>query len=285
MERAGTTNVAPANFEQHRAWDGDEGRYWAEHADQFDRSVAPYHRRLMEVAAIAPGDRVLDIGCGTGQTTRDAARRAPTGRATGIDLSGPLLAVARDRAVTESVANVEFVQGDAQVHPFETAGYDVALSRTGTMFFADPSAAFANLARALRRGGRLALAFWQQPSENEWFTSITTALAAGRALPQPPPDAPSPFSLADPSRVRRLLTGAGFTPPEFEDLHAPMHFGETAEAAYALVAGLMAWMVADLDEPARRRALEDLHRTMRDHATPDGVLLGSAMWVVTATRA
>jgi SAM-dependent methyltransferase len=284
MDDIGTTHVAPTNLEQLRAWDGDEGQYWARHADQFDRAVAAYHERLLEAARIGPEERVLDVGCGTGQTTRDAARLATGGLALGIDLSAPMLAVARDRAAAEGVANVEHVQGDAQVHPFPEGGYDVAISRTGTMFFGDPAAGFANIARALRSGGRLAMAVWQPPTENEWFLAITSTLAAGRALPPPPPDAPSPFSLADPPRVRALLTGAGFTQPALEDLHAPMHFGDTAERAYDLVSGLMAWMVADLDEDTRRRTLEALHALLREHATADGVLFGSAMWLVTATR-
>lgn len=285
MDGIRTATVAPANTDQQQAWDGEEGAYWATHAEQFDKGVAAYHRRLMDAAAIGSSDRVLDIGCGTGQTTRDAARRADHGHALGIDLSGPMLAVARDLAARDGLPNVTFERGDAQVHPFEQAGYDVAVSRTGAMFFGDPVAAFANIARALSPGGRLALAAWQPVSENEWFVSLTTALAAGRELPAPPPEAPSPFALSDPARVRALLTAAGFTEPSFESVHAPMHFGDTADVAHDFVAGLLGWMVRDLDDGVRRTALADLHEAMRTHATPEGVLFGSAMWIVTATVA
>jgi ubiquinone/menaquinone biosynthesis C-methylase UbiE len=145
-----------ANAEQRRAWDGDEGAYWAAHADRFDRAVAPYHERLMSTAAIAPGERVLDIGCGTGQTTRDAARAAaPGGVALGVDLSSQMLDVARARASDERVRNAAFEQADAQVHPFDAASFDVAISRTGAMFFGDPVAAFTNIHRSLRAGGRM----------------------------------------------------------------------------------------------------------------------------------
>src|SRR5688572_15774730 len=203
------------NAEQLKAWDGGEGDYWAANADLYDAAVTPYHRPLLDLAAIAQGDAVLDIGCGTGQTTRDAARMAASGTALGIDLSSSMLDVARSRADQEGVHNASFIQGDAQIHPFEPASFDVALSRTGSMFFGDRAAAHANIARSLRAGGRLALAVWQPMSENEWFTSFVCALAAGRDLPVPPPDAPSPFAMSDPDRVGPLLESAGFEDVEF----------------------------------------------------------------------
>ena len=173
--------VDATNAEQLKAWDGGEGDYWAAHADAYDASVVRYHRPLLDAAAIDPSDRVLDIGCGTGQTTRDAARLAVAGSALGIDLSSSMLDVARTRAEQEGIHHATFVQGDAQVHPFEPESFDVALSRTGSMFFGDAAAAHANIARAIRHGGRLALAVWQPISENEWFASFVGALAAGRA--------------------------------------------------------------------------------------------------------
>src|SRR5438477_2817253 len=126
--------VASANVEQLRAWDGDEGAYWADHPDYFDRSVAVYHERLLTTAAIGERDRVLDVGCGTGQTTRDAARAASAGSALGVDLSSRMLDDARRRATEEGVANVTFAQADAQIHAFDPGAYDVAISRTAAMF-------------------------------------------------------------------------------------------------------------------------------------------------------
>ena len=144
MAAPGTTPVHDTNTAQLKAWDGDEGAYWAAHADRFDRSVAPYHERLLAAAAIGASERVLDIGCGTGQTTRDAARAADAGDALGVDLSSGMLAVARQRAQAAGLANATFEQSDAQLHPFEREAYDLAVSRTGAMFFGDPTAAFAN---------------------------------------------------------------------------------------------------------------------------------------------
>jgi SAM-dependent methyltransferase len=284
MTDQGTTTAAPAssNVEQARAWDGDEGRYWAAHADRFDESLRAYHPLLMAAAAPGAGDTVVDVGCGAGQTTIDLARLAPGGSVVGVDLSGPMLEVARSRAAAAGVANARFVQGDAQVHPLPEC--DLVVSRTGAMFFGDPDAAFAHLGAALRPGGRIVLLVWQGVEHNDWVQRILGALAAGRDLPTPPPDAPGPFALSRPDRVTRLLEDAGFGSPDLRDLREPMYFGETAEEATAFMLGLNAWMLADLDAASRDSALAALERTMREHAGPDGVTFGSAMWLVTATR-
>ena len=142
--------VDPSNAEQARAWDGEEGAYWAAHAGHFDRSIAAYHLPFLDAAAIGTGEHVLDVGCGTGQTTCDAARRAPGGGALGVDLSAEMIAFARRLATAEGLGNARFEQADAQIHPFDAGSFDVAISRTGAMFFGGPDAAFANIARALR---------------------------------------------------------------------------------------------------------------------------------------
>jgi SAM-dependent methyltransferase len=274
------------NAEQWRAWDGDEGAYWAAHADRFDPAVAPHHDRLMAAAAISAGERVLDIGCGTGQTTRDAARAAsPGGTALGVDLSSGMLDVARARAADDGLDNVAFAQVDAQVHPFDPASFDVAISRTGAMFFGEPVVAFTNIARALRPGGRMALVAWQSFADNEWIREITGALTGGRPLSPPPPDAPGPFSLADPARVHALLDAAGFVDVDLTGVSAPEWFGVDADDAHAFVLGLAGWMLRDPDDDTRGRAVDALRSTMRAHEGPEGVTFGSAAWVITAKRA
>lgn len=274
--------VAATNTAQLTAWDGGEGRYWAAHADQYDAAVAGYHDSLLDFAAIGRDDRVLDVGCGTGQTTRDAARLAVAGSAVGVDLSSAMLDVARDRADHQGIGNVFFLHADAQVHPFKPAAFDVAISRTGTMFFGDPAAAHANIARALRPGGRVAFAVWQAMSENEWFTAFTGALAAGRDLPSPPADAPHPFSMSDPDRVSGLLEAAGFEDIVVREARRPMSFGTTARGAYDFVLGQLGWLVADLDDTRREAALRELMQTMEEHDSGDGVRFGSAMWLIAA---
>lgn len=278
--------VDPANEDTFRSWDGPGGEYWAANAVTFDDSMAPYLPPLFQAAALHPGERVLDIGCGNGVTTLEAARRSVPGRAMGLDLSGPMLDVARHRATEQQIANVEFIQGDAQIYPFEPGGFDVALSRFGVMFFADPAAAFGNIGRGIRTGGRLAMLVWQGTPVNEWMTGVAAALAAGRTLPGPPPGAPGPSSLADPDRVRRLLGDAGFSQVNLTSVVEPMRFGPDVSSAYDFVFGLsfVAALLKDLDEPRRGAALAELRAVVEAHLTADGVQFGATAWLISAAR-
>ncbi|SHK87597.1 Ubiquinone/menaquinone biosynthesis C-methylase UbiE [Pseudonocardia thermophila] len=276
--------VAPANEGQLAAWDGPEGAYWAAHADRYDKAVAAYHGPLLDAAAIGAAEHVLDIGCGTGQTTRDAARTATGGAALGVDLSSRMLEVARARAAADGQVNAAFEQADAQVHPFVPGSFDVAVSRTGAMFFADPVAAFTNVAGALRPGGRLALLTWQPLEANEWLPAFAGALAAGRELPVPPPGAPGPFALAEPDRVRSVLTAAGFAQITLDPLVAEMWFGEDGDDAARFVLGQLAWMLDGVDDETRARAEAALRSTTAAHETADGVRFGSAAWLIRAVR-
>ncbi len=199
--------VDPSNVEQLRAWDGDQGAYWTKCAGRFDEGVASYHGQFLAAAAIDTTANVLDIGCGSGQTTRDAARCATAGSALGVDLSSRMIELARELTEREHVANATFQQADAQVHPFPDQYFDVTISRYGAMFFGDASAAFTNIGRAMRRGGRLILMCWQPLQRNEWISAFRAALAVGRELPMPPPRTLGPFSLSDPDqRTSHRLT-------------------------------------------------------------------------------
>jgi len=284
MAQATALHVDPANAEQARAWDGDEGAYWAKNAERFDRALAAYREPFLAAAGIGRADRVLDIGCGTGQTTRDAARAAADGFALGVDLSGQMIGLARRLAAGQGIGNARFEHADAQIHPFPAASFDVAISRTGTMFFGDPAAAFANIARAIRPGGRLALLVWQGPRANEWIRELAGALAAGRDLPVPPAGVPGPFAQADPEAVRAVLAAAGHTRIELDEARLPMWFGSDAEDACAFALGLMGWMLDGLDDAGRGRALRDLRATVNAHDTGHGVFYQSAAWIITAAR-
>lgn len=277
--------IATGNADQAAAWDGAEGDYWAAHADAFDASIGRYQPVFDRAADIAATDHVLDIGCGTGETTRHAARQAPAGGALGVDLSAAMLAVARHRAEQEGVGNARFVQADAQLYPFEPDRFDLAISRTGATFFDDPVAAFRNVRHALRRGGRLLLLTWQDVARNPWLTTVATALAAGRPARIPPPHAPSPFAFADPDRIRSVLVAAGYDAISCEDHRQFMSWGADADGAFRLAAGLASWMLDGLDARERQAALGALRAAMRAHETPEGVLFDSAMWLVTARRA
>ena len=194
-----------------------------------------------------------------------------------------MLDVARRRAAGEGLTNVTFTQGDAQVQPFGAAAFDLALSRTTAMFFGDPAAAFANLARALGRSGRLVLLVWQGLDQQEWMLEIRTALAAGRDLPVPPAGAPGPFALADPDRIRWLLSGAGYATVTVDGLHRPMDFGPEP-GAFEWIAGQTQWMLDGLSPRRRDEAMDRLRASVAAHRGQDGVRFGSAAWLVTATR-
>ena len=277
---------ATVNVEQAKAWDGDEGEHWATHHHRYDDGVRLFHARLLDAAGIGSGDRVLDVGCGCGQSTRDAARRAPSGSALGVDLSAAMLAQARRAAERDGVTNATFLQADAQVHSFDPGAFDVAMSRFGAMFFGDAVAAFANIARAMVPGGRLVMLSWRGLDQNEWLREIRGALAAGRTLPVPPPDAPSPFGLADPDRVRHVLAAGGFDDVELEAVDAPIYFGGTVDEAVTFLSGtgVAQGLLGDLDDAARSSALADLQRRVEAHAGDDGVGFGASSWLITARR-
>jgi SAM-dependent methyltransferase len=277
--------VEIANADMAAAWDGDEGDDWSRDWERYDRSLAIFHRALMDAAAIGRNQRVLDVGCGNGQTTCDAARAASAGSALGVDLSSQMLARARDRAAAAGIANARFEQADAQVHRFEPGGVDLALSRFGVMFFGDPVAAFTNIAGALAPGGRLVFATWQPPERQEWLAALRGALALGRDLPLPPTDRPGPFSLSDPDRTRRLLEDAGFRDVEVEGVDGEFWMGDDADDAYAWVSGMgvARGLLAGVSDAERAEGLTRLRAVVDASVGPGGASIPSTAWVVSAS--
>jgi SAM-dependent methyltransferase len=269
-----------------RAWDGEEGDQWTKFADEFDYTHRSIWARFLATGPIGRADRVLDIGCGCGQSTRDAARLAHEGDALGIDLSSAMLDVARWRATAEGVLNVEFRRADAQVYPFDAGTFDVAISRFGVMFFDDPTAAFTNIASALHSGGRVAMLAWQDVTKNEWIMTVRETLAAGRDLPMPQAGVPGPMGLADPDHVHRMLASAGFESIAFTSIEEPVWFGTDAETAYAFVGdiGIVKGLSDGLDHHTERAAHEQLKAALRSHETPEGVRFNSGVWLITATK-
>jgi SAM-dependent methyltransferase len=274
----------PSNAGQVEAWDGKEGAFWTARARRFDDIFANLHRAFLTAAALGQDDRVLDVGCGNGQATRDSARIAANGTAVGVDLSSQMLALARRLAVAEGLDNVEFRHADAQIYPFEPAAFDVVISRMGSMFFGDPIAAFTNLHRALRPGGRITLLTWQPFADNEWLSELRAAMAVGREIPAPPTDAPSPFTLSDPDRVRTILDAAGFADTTFQRLHEPMTFGSNPDDAFEFVDAMLGWMRDGLDQAGQDAASAALRATIAEHVADGGVTYQSAAWIIQARK-
>lgn len=286
MTQTGMTEAAIANVEMAGAWDGEEGDEWTENAERYDTTDRWIGARFEALADIAQGDNVLDVGCGTGKVTRSAARRASSGSVLGIDLSSRMLEHARRQSEEEGLTNVRYVQGDAQVFPFEPASFDIAISSFGAMFFADPVAAFINIGRGLRSNGRMAFLAWQRFENNEWLTEIFGAVAVGRDLPAPRPGAPGPFGLAEPDTVRRILQDAGLADETITPVTEPIWQGTDEEDAWSFLStmGIVRGLTEELAPEARRQAFANLRHAIAAHATDDGVVFDSAAWFITARK-
>lgn len=282
--------VAIVNTHQAEAWNGYEGRHWADHQDRYDAANDSMNAPILRTAAISGTDRVLDVGCGNGRITRLAARQAPDGHATGVDLSGPMLERARASAAGEGVANVTFEQGDAQAYPFPEGGFDVAISRGGIMYFADPVAAFANIGRALRPGGRLAFACPKEITPDADFARALAPLWALMSRHAPATgdvdQAPGPISLSDPHRIEEVLTDAGFTDVTSKPLTVPMVFGrDAADAAdFFIGMGPMRFDLRNADPAEVQDARDALIAELRRYENGDAVVLHSDLWLVSAVR-
>jgi len=268
----------PANSVQARAWNGPVGTHWATHRERYDTMVAGLNDALFAGAAIGSGDRVLDVGCGAGATTRIAARLAATGHVLGVDISAPLLDTARAITSAEGVTNVAYELTDAQIHPFPSAGYDVIISRGGVMFFADHTAAFKNLALALRPGGRLAFVC-PRPAGPDVEESRALSLF-GKLLDGPDADTVATqvamASLSDPARIREVLHGyadVAVTPVDTDTV-----WGRDASDAVDFILSRTPGRTVP---PDTRALLED---TLRPYETDRGVRLRAAVWLVTASR-
>jgi SAM-dependent methyltransferase len=253
----------------------------------YDAELRLQNDALRRAYEIAPEDRVLDVGCGAGQTTRDAARLAGDGWALGVDISEGTIEQARLLAVAEGVHNASFEHADAQDHPFPAERFDLAISRFGTMFFRDPVAAFANIGHGMRPAGRLLLMVWQSHERNEWSVSIERALSATPGSRVPTPAGLDPFSLADPATVEGVLGAAGFTDITFTDVHEPVFYGRDVDAALAWVRGFTSTKQAvdRLDPTGGELALERLRMMLAEHVRDDGVWFDSRTWIVKARRA
>lgn len=280
-DRSMSTNAAQIAY-----WDQSAGPRWTGSQPEMDRVLAPLGRLALEAAAPAPGERVLDVGCGCGDSILALSELVgSTGHVVGVDVSGPMLARANERADAAGADNVSLFLADAQTHTVDHR-VDLVYSRFGVMFFADPAAAFANLRGALRPGGRLAFVCWQSLERNPWMAwplavverHLGPATQAGLGEP-------GPFAFADADHVRSILGQAGFVDIQVAPVEGPLWLAADLDAAVRLVTesvGMSASMLREATPEVRAAAVAELRAELTSQVGREGVYLGFAVWVVTA---
>ncbi|WP_024506818.1 class I SAM-dependent methyltransferase [Bradyrhizobium sp. ARR65] len=274
------------NADQIDYWNGPGGQRWADRQQAQDILLAPILDLLIAHADPKPGERAIDVGCGSGATSVAFARKvAPSGHVLGIDVSGPMLARARENAPAE--LPVDFVLADATVYPFDAASVDLLVSRFGVMFFAEPAVSFANLRKALRSSGRVAFICWREPRENPFFMAPLQAVYKHvPKLPPQGPEDPGPFSFASEERVHRILTEAGYRSIAMQphDLALDVAIGRGLEAAVqgALEIGPASRALQDHPAEVREAARNSIREALAPYARGESVPLPACLWIVTA---
>jgi SAM-dependent methyltransferase len=278
------------NDEMVKLWNSEAAQTWSTRPERYDAMLSDLGERVLRAAALAPGERVVDVGCGGGQLTLQAAEAVgPTGSVLGVDIATQLVGLTGRRATEAGLSNVDVLEADAQSHDFPASSYDVVMSRFGVMFFADPVAAFANLRQATAAGGRLAFVCWQPAPLNEWATVPLFAVGPHVGFPEPPPPgAPGPFAFGDADRLRQILQDAGWSDVTFEDVQTTVPAGgaRSADEAVAFITedtfGKL--LLANATPEKREAAVAALREAYAERTGPDGVRLKAAAWIVTARR-
>ena len=266
-------------------WNSGSGHAWVESQALLDQALEPFEKLLVEGIDYRPGDRVLDVGCGTGTTTLGVALRTCAGHCTGIDISQPMIDAARARAVRAG-APVDFIVADAQSHAFAAAGFDVLISRFGVMFFEDPVAAFANLRRAVRDPASLRFVAWRSPAENPFMT--TAERAAAPLLPEMPPrqpNAPGQFAFADKDRVSRILAEAGWHHVDIRPIDPTCTFPARHLVTYFTRLGPLGRMLDGADDETRQRVVDAVRPAFDAFVHGDEVRFVGSCWDVSARAA
>lgn len=271
-----------ANEDQIKFWNEKAGQNWTLLQARMDANMAAMGEAIVAFAQAGPGMAVLDVGCGTGATSLALAGAGAT--VTGLDISKPMLELARERAAGAGLP-ITFIEADASAYPF-APDFDVIVSRFGVMFFDAPAQAFANLRKALKPGGRIAFICWRTPAENPW--AVAPLMAAKPFLPeQPPPDplAPGPFAFCDPGRIEDILGRSGFSAIRIEKYDGVMTLGTdlAATAAQTLQIGPLSRAVGEVDEATRARIVEAVRGALAEFIRPDGEIApAAACWLVAA---
>ena len=274
------------NADQIAYWNGPGGQRWADRQQAQDILLAPVADILIDRAKPKAGERIIDVGCGSGATSIAFAQKVgPTGHVFGVDVSGPMLARARQSAPRE--LPIDFVLADATVHPFDPASFDLLASRFGVMFFADPALSFANLRKALRPSGRLAFVCWREPRENPWMMMPLQAVYQHvPKLPQQGPEDPGPFSFASEARVHRILGEAGFTGIAMEPCNLALDIaiggGLDAAVRSALEIGPASRALEGAPSDVRVAATNSIREALTPFVRGEQVPLAASIWIVTA---
>ena len=282
----GRLEAVGVNAPQIEYWNGPAGDKWAGLADSQDVMLGALGSAAMDACDIQPGHTVLDVGCGSGTTTIEIARRiGAEGRVLGIDISTPMLDIGRARLEALEIDGVTFENKDVATYPFEEGSFNRVFSRFGVMFFVDPIAAFANIFSGMKSGGRLAFVCWQVLNKNPWM-EIPFKIAL-QYLPAPPPagpEEPGPMAFADPDRVRQILSGAGFDDISLESLEAklPLESDVPATVQKLMQLGPIGRLLGDAPEDIMERVKDDLGDAIAKFQTNNGVMLDSATWIVRA---
>jgi SAM-dependent methyltransferase len=274
------------NADQIAYWNGPGGQRWADRQEVQDILLAPIAELLIDRAQIKPAERAIDIGCGSGAVSIAVGQKVgENGHVLGIDVSGPMLA--RARQIAPQRLPVDFVLADATTYAFEPASVDLLISRFGVMFFAEPARSFGNLRTALKASGRLAFACWREPRENPFFMTPLQAVYKHVAkLPSPGPEDPGPFSFASEQRVRRILSEAGFSDVRMEACNLALDpaVGRGLEAAVksALEIGPAARALAEQPPEVVAASARSIREALAPHLKGKSVPLDASIWIVTA---
>lgn len=274
-----------SSISQAEYWNTAGAARWVQQRTIYDALFHAHGEAALDAAGIGAGQSVLDVGCGCGTTTLSIATRVgAAGLAVGVDISGPMVDVARKRAVAAGVDNVRFEVGDAQIVPLAQNRYDAVVSRLGIMFFDDPIATFTRLRRALRGGGRFAAVCWRKTTENPWIQLPLEVTSAFLSTEPIDPDVPGPFALSSRRRIESLMSAAGFSGVRIEPLDLPLFIGRSAQEAATLMVDLGPVGRAILRAPpdVRFRAVEAVAAALVPYTTMNHVKMPSAAWLVTA---
>ncbi|MEZ5999793.1 class I SAM-dependent methyltransferase [Hyphomonas sp.] len=272
-----------ANPEMADLWNGPGARSWIAAQTVLDQTFAGFETLLADMAAQANARAVLDVGCGTGATTRAIARRiALEGTALGFDLSAPMIAQAKVLADQEG-STAGFLAGDAQTHKFPPAAFDLIVSRFGVMFFSDPVGAFANLRSAARPGAALAMISWRSITENPFMT--VAERAAAPFLPDLPKrgGGPGQFAFADQDYVHGILDASGWTGVSSEALDMPCAFPASELDTYLGLMGPVGQMLAKKDEAMRERVISAIREGFKEYISGSDIQFTAACWLTRAT--